>query len=81
MHKKQQQQRERRTMKTVLVHNQNTTCISMPKARPQETLQVRKVEATNLTNMLIEKPLLEAIISEQQLPQPLLLSGNSPAAI
>lgn len=53
----------------------------MPKARPQETLQVRKVEATNLTNMLIEKPLLEAIISEQQLPQPLLLSGNSPAAI
>lgn len=53
----------------------------MPKARPEETLQLRKVEATNLTNMLIETPLLEAIISKQQLPQPLLLSGNSLAAI
>lgn len=52
----------------------------MPKARPQETPQFRKVEATNLTSKLIEKPLLEGIISKQQLPQPL-LSGNSPAAI
>lgn len=47
----------------------------MPKARPQGTPQFRKVEATNLTNTLTEKPLLEAIISKQQLPQPLLLNG------
>lgn len=52
----------------------------MPKARPLETPQFRKVEATNQTNMPIEKPLLEAIVSKQQLPQPLLVSGISPAA-